>query len=196
MTMTFSHCTQSSSQPHLDGSNILVGKETRMRRNRVIHTGVGILGAFALGLLPTLAISATDTATFAVSASIVAGCGITASPLAFGAYTGVQTDVETSLSVNCTNTTAYSVGLGAGTSGGTATARQMQMTGTPAIKLFYALYSDLARTINWGDTGGTGLPTGTGSGSAQVIPVYGRMAAGQLSPPGTYADTITATVTF
>jgi spore coat protein U-like protein len=196
MTMTFSHCTQSSSQPHLDGSNILVGKETRVRRNRVIHTGVGILGAFALGLLPTLAISATDTATFAVSASIVAGCGITASPLAFGAYTGVQTDVETSLSVNCTNTTAYSVGLGAGTSGGTATARQMQMTGTPAIKLFYALYSDLARTINWGDTGGTGLSTGTGSGSAQVIPVYGRMAAGQLSPPGTYADTITATVTF
>ena len=194
--MTFSHRTQSSSQPHLDGSDTLAGKETRRRRNRGVHAGVGILGAFALGLLPTPAISATDTATFAVSASIVAGCGITASPLAFGAYSGVQTDAETSLSVNCTNTLAYSVGLGAGTSGGTATARQMQMSGTPAIKLFYALYSDIARTINWGDTGGTGLITGTGSGSAQVIPVYGRMVAGLLSPPGTYADTITATVTF
>lgn len=192
--MTFSRCTQSSLQPHLDGSDTLADKETRMRRTRVVHTGVGILGAFALGLLPTPAISATNTATFAVSASIVAGCGITASPLAFGAYTGVQTDVESSLSVNCTNSTAYSVGLGAGTSGGTATARQM--SGTPAGILFYALYSDVTRGINWGDTGGTGLITGTGSGSAQVIPVYGRVAAGQLSPPGTYADTITATVTF
>lgn len=167
-----------------------------MRRNRGVLAGVGILGAFSLSLMPTPAISATATATFIVSASIVAGCGITASPLAFGAYTGVQIDVESSLSVNCTNTTAYSIGLGAGTSGGTATARQMQMSGTPAIKLFYALYSDTTRLINWGDTGGTGLTTGTGIGSAQVIPVYGRMATGQLSPPGTYADTITATVTF
>jgi spore coat protein U-like protein len=165
-----------------------------MRRNRVVLAGVGVLGAFALSVLPTPAISATATATFAVSASIVAGCGITASPLAFGAYTGVQTDAESSLSVNCTNTTAYSVGLGAGTSGGTATARQM--SGTPAGTLFYALYSDVTRAINWGDTGGTGLITGTGTGSAQVIPVYGRVAAGQLSPPGTYADTMTATVTF
>lgn len=165
-----------------------------MRRNRVVLARVGILGAFSLSLLSTPAISATATATFAVTASIVAGCGITASPLAFGAYTGAQTDTETSLSVNCTNTTAYSVGLGAGTSGGTATARQM--SGTPAGILFYALYSDITRAINWGDTGGTGLITGTGSGIAQVIPVYGRLAAGQLSPPGTYADTITATVTF
>jgi spore coat protein U-like protein len=71
------------------------------------------------------------------------------------------------------------------------------MSGTPvANKLFYALYSDVTRAINWGDTGGTGLITGTGSGSAQSIPVYGRMVTGQLSPPGTYADTITATVTF
>jgi spore coat protein U-like protein len=166
-----------------------------MRRTRVVLAGVGILGAFALSLLPTPAHSATATATFAVSASIVAGCGITAAPLAFGAYTGVQVDAESSLSVNCTNTTAYSVGLGAGTSGGTAPARQM--SGTPvANKLFYALYSDVTRAINWGDTGGTGLITGTGSGSAQSIPVYGRMVTGQLSPPGTYADTITATVTF
>ena len=167
-----------------------------MRRNRVVLAGVGILVAFTLSLLPTPAISATATTTFAVSASIVAGCGITASDLAFGAYTGVQANVESSLSVNCTNTTAYNVGLGAGTSGGTATARQMQMSGTPAIKLFYEIYSDAARTVNWGDTGGTGLITGTGSGVAQVIPVYGRIAAGRLSPPGTYADTITATVDF
>ncbi|KAB0503273.1 spore coat protein U domain-containing protein [Pseudomonas lini] len=192
--MTFLHCTQSSSHPRWDGSDTLVGKETRMRRNRGVLAGVSILGIFALSLLPTQAISATATATFAVSASIVAGCGITASPLAFGAYTGVQADAESSLSVNCTNTTAYSVGLGAGTSGGTATARQM--SGTPAGILFYALYSDVTRAINWGDTGGTGLITGTGSGSAQVIPVYGRIVAGQLSPPGTYADTMTATVTF
>lgn len=188
--MTFLHCTQSSSHP----SDTLPGKKTRMRRDRGILARVGILSVLTLSVLPTPAISATATATFTVSASIVAGCGITASPLAFGAYTGVQADAESSLSVNCTNTTAYSVGLGAGTSGGTATARQM--SGTPAGILFYALYSDVTRATNWGDTGGTGLITGTGSGAVQVIPVYGRVAAGQLLPPGTYADTMTATVTF
>lgn len=188
--MTFLHCTQSSSP----SSDTLPGKKTRMPHDRGILARIGILSVFSFSLLPTPVISATSTATFTVSASIVAGCGITASPLAFGAYTGVQADAESSLSVNCTNTTAYSVGLGAGTSGGTATARQM--SGTPAGILFYALYSDATRAINWGDTGGTGLITGTGSGAVQVIPVYGRVAAGQLSPPGTYADTMTATVTF
>ncbi|WP_367375392.1 spore coat U domain-containing protein [Pseudomonas lini] len=192
--MTFLHCTQPSSHPRWANSDTLPGKKTRIQRDKGILARVGILSIFSLSLLPTPAISATTTATFTVSASIVAGCGITASPLAFGAYTGVQADAESSLSVNCTNTTAYSVGLGAGTSGGTATARQM--SGTPAGILFYALYSDVTRAINWGDTGGTGLITGTGSGAVQVIPVYGRVVAGQLSPPGTYADTMTATVTF
>jgi spore coat protein U-like protein len=154
----------------------------------------GLVGILALSLSPIPAVAVVATNTFGVSANVAASCLITATALAFGSYTGAETDSASALSVTCTNTTTYSVGLNAGTSGGTATARQM--AGTPAGTLFYALFSDAARTINWGDTGGTGIVLGTGSGLAQAIPVYGRVAAGQLVAPGAYADTITATVTY
>jgi spore coat protein U-like protein len=154
----------------------------------------GLVGALALSLSPTPAVAVVATNTFGVSANVPASCLITATALAFGTYTGAQTDSASALSVTCTNTTTYSVGLNAGTSGGTATARQM--AGTPSGTLFYTLFSDAARTINWGDIGGTGIVIGTGSGLAQTIPVYGRIVAGQLVAPGAYADTITATVTY
>ncbi|NRO94631.1 fimbrial major subunit CsuA/B family protein [Paraburkholderia sp. NMBU_R16] len=163
-----------------------------IRTLKFLLGGVGFAGVFAFG--PPSAVAATATATMAVSATVLATCAISAAPLAFGVYTGVQNDAATSLLVTCTNTTSYSIGLGAGTSGGTATARQM--AGTPAGTLLYALFSDSGRTVNWGDTGGTGLVSGVGTGLPQTIPVYGRVAAGQLVAPGAYADTITATVTY
>jgi spore coat protein U-like protein len=62
--------------------------------------------------------------------------------------------------------------------------------------LSYAMFSDSARTVNWGQTIGTDTVTGTGNGSAQAIIVYGQTAAGQYVAPGAYNDTITATVTY
>jgi spore coat protein U-like protein len=70
------------------------------------------------------------------------------------------------------------------------------MTGPAAAVLSYALFSDAARTVNWGQTISTDTVAGTGNGSAQALTVYGDVAAAQFLAPGAYTDTITATVTY
>ena len=61
----------------------------------------------------------------------------------------------------------------------------------------YQLYTDSARSIPWGDgTAGTSMVTGTGSGNAQTINVYGQVPAQATPAPGSYSDTITATIVF
>jgi spore coat protein U-like protein len=146
-------------------------------------------------LAPSLsAFAVTTTANMAVSATVVATCLITASPMAFGPYTGLQVDTTATVTITCTNTTTYSVGLDAGTStGATVTTRKM---GPPVAGLLaYALFSDTGRTANWGNTTPTWV-TGTGNGAAQPLTVYGRLASGQFVAPGAYTDTIVATVTY
>lgn len=166
-----------------------------MSLSRFRTVGVTIaLGAMSvISTEPTAA--ATSTATFQVTAAVAATCVISATNLAFGTYSGVQTDSTSTLSATCTNTTPYTVGLSVGAAtGATATARSM--TGPSAALLGYALYRDAARTLNWGFTAGTDTLGGTGSGAAQTLTVYGRVPAGQYVAPGAYTDTITATITF
>jgi spore coat protein U-like protein len=92
------------------------------------------------------------------------------------------------------NTTTYTVGLSAGlASGATVTTRKMQ---DGANLLSYALYSSSGRSTNWGNTAGTNWVAGTGSGVAQPHAIYGQIAAGQHPTPGSYTDTITATITY
>jgi spore coat protein U-like protein len=122
------------------------------------------------------------------------GCGISASNLNFGNYTGTVLNATTTLQVGCTSGTAYNVGLNAGTAtGATVTTRAMQ-NGTALLN--YALYSNSGRTTNWGNTVGTDTVAGTGTGVAQPLTVYGQIAAGLHPTPGTYTDTITAAVTY
>ncbi len=138
--------------------------------------------------------AATSTAAFSVSVTVQSSCHITATALGFGSYAGALDVASSILTLTCTDTTSYSVGLSAGaTPGATVTNRQLA-SGT--ARLGYALYSNAGRTVNWGDTVGTDTVAGTGNGSAQVLTVYGRIAAGQLVRPGTYSDTIIATVTY
>jgi len=164
------------------------------RRSKL--AGIGLLGALALSApaSPTAA-AATATATMSVTATVVATCVLSATPLAFGNYTGVQTDSTATLSITCTNTTPYNVGLGVGLSTG-ATVTTRKMTGPASATLAYALFSDTARTVNWGMTVPTDTVAGTGTGSVQSLTVYGRVAAGLYVAPGAYTDTVTATVTY
>jgi spore coat protein U-like protein len=154
------------------------------------------LSFLALGLASRPAVAATTaTTTFAVTATVQATCLVSATAMAFGTYTGVLANSTSTVSVTCTNTTPYNVGLSAGlATGATVTARKM--TGPAAALLGYALFSDAARSVNWGQTIGTDTVTGIGNGSAQALTVYGQTAAAQYVAPGAYADTITATVTY
>ena len=114
--------------------------------------------------------------------------------MAFGTYNGAVANSTSTVSVTCTNTTPYNVGLNAGTATG-ATVTTRQMTNGSAV-LSYSLTSDSGHSVNWGNTVGTNTVAGTGNGSAQSLTVYGQVAAGQYVTPGAYADTITATVTY
>ena len=70
------------------------------------------------------------------------------------------------------------------------------MSGPGANRLNYSLFSNTARTTNWGDTVGTDTVPATGTGAAQTFSVFGRIPGSQPQPPGTYSDTITVTLTF
>jgi spore coat protein U-like protein len=154
-----------------------------------------VFGVLALGAASTSAVAATSVnTTFAVTATVQSTCIISATAMGFGTYVSTAASTSASaITVTCTNTTPYTLGLDAGqTTGATETTRQMK---NGAALLNYALFSDSGRTANWGNTTGSWV-SGTGNGSAQAITVYGQAAAGQYVTPGAYSDTITATVTY
>jgi spore coat protein U-like protein len=139
------------------------------------------------------AFGTTATTTFSVTATVLANCVVSASPLAFGNYSSLQLDATTTVTVTCTSGTTYNVGLDAGVgSGATVATRRMSGVGT----LNYTLYSDSSRTTVFGNTVGTNTVAATGSGAAQPLTVYGRIPGGQYPAAGNYTDTITVTVTY
>jgi spore coat protein U-like protein len=156
---------------------------------------IGLFLAFASSLPVGPAAAATATTTFQVTTNVNAACTIVATDLAFPDYTEAQLDQQSEIEVNCTNSAIWNVGLDAGTFAG-ATVTTREMTGPAGAHLNYELFSDPARTTNWGNTVGTDTVSGTGTGAVQVVNVYGRIPAAQLASVGGYADTITATVTF
>ena len=164
------------------------------RQKRLVLAGISILALLPLDLAPTGAYAATATTTFAVTATVVATCLVSATALGFGNYTGVIDPATSTVSVTCTNTTPYTVALSAGLGSG-ATVANRSMTGG-AVLLGYGLFRDAGHTLNWGLTPGTDTVAGTGNGAAQPITVYGQIPASEFVAPGAYSDTITATVTY
>ncbi len=162
-----------------------------------------VLSAVSLGI--GVAHATTQTTTFTVSVTIAASCTISASNLAFGpqGVLAANVDQTSTLTVNCTNTTPYTVGLdnGLNFSGGTL---RMKDTGAGTTFVNYGLYTDPARTNAWTTTTSTTTCTGgsntcaigTGAGSNQTITVYGRIPSQTTPTPATFNDTVTATITY
>jgi spore coat protein U-like protein len=167
----------------------------------------------AAGLLCCIggASAATKTSTFAVTTTVVANCLInSASAMTFGTYTAGTGNVDrTSSSVlRCSNTTAYGIGLDAGTGVGSTLAQRKMTIGAGGTnnEVNYNLYTDAARTVLWanavtaataaGNQGGTG----TGLGNTATHTVYGRLvddATSQAATPSAlYTSTVTLTVNY
>lgn len=147
---------------------------------------------------PHAAQAATTTTTFAVTATVQPSCTVSATPLAFGSYNPLSAtplDATSTITVNCTTGTSYTVGLNAGgTSGATVTTRQMLLS-TNALN--YTLYRDTGRTNNWGNTPGTDTPAAAlATTTAAALTVYGRIPALQNVPAGNYTDSVTVTVNY
>lgn len=143
----------------------------------------------------------TNSATFNVTLTLQANCSITANPLNFGS-TGVLSaaiNQQTTLSVTCSDTTPYNVGLDAGNvTGSTVASRLLAGTtsGNTSTTVAFELYQDAGHTTLWGNTQGTNTEGGTGTGAAQAITVYGQVPAQATPKPDTYQTTVTATVYF
>lgn len=147
------------------------------------------------------ATAATATATFTVSLTIQANCTISANALSFGTngVLAAAVNQQTTLSVTCSNTTAYNVGLDAGSvSGSTVSSRLLAgtTTGNTSTTVGFQLYQDSGHSTVWGNTVGTDTVSGTGNGAAQTLNVYGQVPSQTTPKPDTYQSTVTATITF
>jgi spore coat protein U-like protein len=154
-----------------------------------------VLGAIAL--LGGEARAATATTTFNVQMTIAASCIInSASTLNFGSSGVIAANVDqtSTLQVQCTNTTPYTISLDAGTGTGATVAARKMTNGANTIT--YSLYSDAGRTTVWGNTIGTNTVAGTGNGASQPYTVYGRVPPQTTPAAALYTDTITVTVTY
>ena len=136
------------------------------------------------------------TTTFNVTGTIISTCNAaTAGNLSFpqSSILSSNVDATSSLSVVCTKGTPYNIRLDNGLTGTGPTQRKMSFSGSSVT---YGLYTNNARTSAWGSTDGTNTNGGTGTAAAQNYTVYGRVPPQVTPRPGTYSDTVTATVSF
>lgn len=125
------------------------------------------------------------------------GGGLGNAVLDFGTATllqdAIDADTGTSgtdaLEVLCNPGVAYTLTFDAGENATQIANRAMKREGGTEL-VSYQLYSDASRS--------TVLQTisGTGTGTAEVIEVFGRVPAQTAPPPGSYRDVVTITVAF
>ena len=140
--------------------------------------------------------SSTASTSSSATATIVSSCNVNTTNLNFGTV-GLLTSTTNgtgTLSVQCSSGAPYTVSLSGGNSGATdPTQRKMSFSSST---ITYGLYRDSAHSQPWGSTVGTNTASGTGTGSSQNLTVYGSVPAQTTPGPGTYSDSIIATVTY
>ncbi len=127
-----------------------------------------------------------------------ATCTITARPIAFGNYNPFSTNPLNRagrITIVCNGMGTLTAALSSGQSG-TYNPRYM-ISGTTSDQLDYNLYTTAARVIIFGDgTGGTQTVSKNFNNNRVRISVYGQIPALENIAPGSYDDSIVATVTF
>jgi spore coat protein U-like protein len=144
----------------------------------------------------------TKTATFNVTASVIANCSISAADIDFKQYDPLATSAKTAngkVTIKCTKDAPITIGLSGGANLA-APYNQMKSPTTGSV-LQYQLYQDAGYATQWNDSQPTG--TGTvmsltvGSLSSVDYTIYGTIPAGQPASVATdYADIVTASVNF
>lgn len=145
--------------------------------------------------------SASNAFPFSATATVLPQCGsYLVTDMDFGTAAGrIATPINQTaqLTLTCVRRTAFNVSLDNGLHAAGSTRRMRHATTTTAF-IPYELYRDSARLQRWGNTVGTDVVAGTGTGVAQQVTIYGRAPAitGALPVAGNYADRITVTITY
>ena len=164
---------------------------------RVVAPVVGLaIGFLSIGSSANAATTITSTfqAKIAIGASCIFSTGA-ASDIDFGFQTALTAVINqtSTIQVQCTTGTPYTVGLNGGSVANNVAARQMKSAAGGLVN--YALFQDTNHLVNWTDTGG-GLVSGTGTGSPITHTVFGHVPVQTTPAVGSYADTITVSVTY
>ena len=127
-----------------------------------------------------------------------ATCTVTARPVAFGNYNPFSTNPLNRagrITVVCNGMGTLTAALSSGQSG-SYNPRYM-ISGSTSDQLDYNLYTTAARAIIFGDgTGGTQTVSKNFNNNRVRISVYGRIPALENIAPGSYSDSIVATISF
>lgn len=141
------------------------------------------------------ALAETATNTFQVKMTILKSCSVAAgasSDIALGPVTStaINTAGSNTISVTCSKDTGYSIGLTP--SNGDLSGAGAMSSGS-LVPVPYQLHSGSATGPAWGST--SGAVAGTGNGTAQSHQIF-AVAPSANYTPGSYADTVTVTVTY
>jgi spore coat protein U-like protein len=165
----------------------------------IVHYGTAA-AALAAALVAAPAFAADTGATLDVNATVTADCTVSTAAVAFGnvdVTSGQAVQGTGSVSVTCTNGTAWTAAADEGAGSGAGLATRKMTNGAELLN--YSLFTDSARTQIWGDgvAGATTTFAGTGTGTAQTKTVYGLIPAGQTGiSAGEFADTVQVTVFY
>ena len=166
-------------------------------RNIKLWLGLATCASLA-AIASTPASAATADDTFDVTIDIEATCSVTAGSAAdidMGSVLSTATDVTGSgtITVNCSKTTPYSVGLAPsnGDDSGAGTMAPLTTSGDPVP---YQLRQGSTSGSVWGNTEASGV-SGTGIGADQDLAVYVSVPSANYAPD-TYSDEVTVTVNY
>ncbi|HTK29299.1 MAG TPA: spore coat U domain-containing protein [Vicinamibacterales bacterium] len=170
---------------------------------RIERNTTAILGSLcaACVLAAATAVEAGSASTsLALSASVASNCTIASSAVSFGTYDPVVGNVSSNLdgtgsvTVACTKGATATIALNLGANASGSTRRLGDGSGN---FLTYEIYQDSSRVTVWSNSGGGLLtPAAAPSAAPRSFTAYGRVASGQDVPPGSYTDSVTATVNF
>ncbi|MBB6188274.1 spore coat U domain-containing protein [Rhodanobacter sp. MP7CTX1] len=139
---------------------------------------------------------------FNVTATVQKNCTVAANDLSLGSVAAGTTPSSGSstLSVSCSYTTPYNVGLAPLNVANTNGAGTMKGTGTNTNTVTYQLYSNSGLSTVWGNSvtatsTGNGV-AGTGSGVAQTLNVYAKVTSTTDVQPDNYSDTVQVNVNY
>jgi len=131
-----------------------------------------------------------------VSVNVVASCRLSldTAALSFGDVQqgAAAADARAELGVTCSRQQPYAIGFDYGEHA--QGARRRMSNGSAEVE--YELYADAAHQQPIGPRGSGSELRGTGDGTQQRLPVYGRLEVGQNTPAGTYTDVVRMTVTW
>lgn len=153
------------------------------------------VAAIVLGVSGASAFTHTANGVLTVTANSGTVCAVSSASLNFGDISGIASSAvsgSTSISVTCTYNTPYSINF----SSDSGSNRSLKGASNFKNSVNYNLFWDNSNTVLAGtDVGGTAY-SGSGTGTAQSIPIYGLVFSASTPSPDAYSEAVTIVVSY